>query len=308
MTTQQEGPTEEPGAPAPDTHHAPEGLQATLRGGGATPAARAGLGAVILGGVLGRFLRVPRRMSGRLRVLGFGLLIAVLSVTTCSFGVDPASLTESYGDPIPTSADAAIRFMEKGGSALESFSNDKEVRLTVTQSEATSALDLGMMLPNLMLELDRIPQDEVRHATDLDALRERIWRDEQARRDSLLATLPRPARLIAKLDPRIRTGDVQIRFQDSGQVVVAGVVQAWRFRQPAMFVVAPRASAGELELRFVEGRLGRLPAPAFIFNALGKAIARGVLLGQNYAEISELSVHEGSLTFAGRVHTPRATR
>lgn len=264
---------------------------------------RAAVGALVVGGALGRLRRIPRLLGRRLRVFGFGLLIAVLSVTTCSFGVNPASLTESYGDPVPASADAAIRFMEKGAKAIEGLSNESSLHLTVSQSEATSALSLGMMLPQLMATLGRIPPEEVRSATDLDALRERIWQEEDAVRDSLLAALPVTQRLLAKLDPRIRTGDVQVRFEDDGKVVVAGFVQAWHFRQPAMFVVAPRASSGELELRFVKGRLGRLPAPSFVFDALGGLIARGVLLGRDYAEVSDLSVTEGSLTFVGRIHT-----
>jgi hypothetical protein len=68
-----------------------------------------------------------------------------------------------------------------------------------------------------------------------------------------------------------------------------------------MFVVAPSARSGELELDFVQGRLGRVPAPAFVFDLLGAAIARTVLLGREYAEVAELTVGAGTLSFEGRV-------
>jgi hypothetical protein len=47
--------------------------------------------------------------------------------------------------------------------------------------------------------------------------------------------------------------------------------------------------------------LGRLPAPELVFDLMGELIASAVLLGQDYAEISELSVGKGTLSFVGRI-------
>ena len=55
------------------------------------------------------------------------------------------------------------------------------------------------------------------------------------------------------------------------------------------------------ELDFVRGQLGRLPAPEWAFDKLGDLLSSLILLGQDYAEISELSVTEGRMTFVGRV-------
>jgi hypothetical protein len=104
-------------------------------------------------------------------------------------------------------------------------------------------------------------------------------------------------RVAALFDPRIRTGDVQVRFTGQGEIVLAGYVEAWRFRQPALVVFAPRARSGELELNFVKGQLGRLPAPAPAFDLLGKLVASLILQGRDYAEISHLQVQQGRLTF-----------
>ena len=236
-----------------------------------------------------------------LRVLAFGLLVVALSVTTCSFGVDPDSLTASYGSPIPASAEAAKRFVDKSVAAMQGMTSSNVFRLTVTESEATSALSLGMMMPELMRTVEAIPPEEIHSATDLEALRERVWKEERATRDAMLEDLSFSRRILMKLDPRLRTGDVQVRFEESGEVVLAGFVQAWSFRQAAMFVLAPSARSGQLELDFVEGRLGRLPAPEFAFDLLGDLIGSVILLGEDYLEISGLSVGAGTLTFVGRV-------
>jgi hypothetical protein len=264
-------------------------------------AMRGGLAAIVLGATLRPVRRFARLLGRRMRAFAFGLLIVVLSVTTCSFGVDPASLTAPFGPPVTASAQDALRFVEKGARAMEALGAGSTLRVSVTEAEATSALSFGMMLPELMTTLGRIPPEELRAATDLEVLRERVWREGQAVRDSLLAEVPWSVRLVEKLDPRLRTSDVQVRFQESGQVVVAGAVHAWRFRQPLMFVVAPSARSGELELDFVEGRLGRLPAPAFLFDLAGDAIARAVLLGRDYAEVVDLTVAAGTVSFEGRI-------
>ena len=83
---------------------------------------------------------------------------------------------------------------------------------------------------------------------------------------------------------------------------MAGYVQAWRFRLPGLFVFAPSAGQGTLDLDFVSGRLGRLGLPAFVFDWAGGMVARGILLGQGYAQISEISVNDGALTFAANVN------
>lgn len=272
--------------------------------------ALAGLGVgSVLAGVAGGFVRgrVRGALGGRrrrrrlLRRFGFGLIIVVLSVTTCSFGVDPSTLTASWGDPVPATTEDAARVMTRGAEAVRSAAGSGAVRLVLTEAEATSALSLGMMLPDLMWASERIPREEILEARDLEALRERIREEADARREELAEELGFLQRMLVKADPRIRTGDVQVRFEETGEVVLAGYVQAWRFRQPGLLVLAPRASGGELELDFVSGRLGRVPLPELVFDWLGRGIASAILLGREHAEVSELSVGDGTLTFVGRL-------
>ena len=253
--------------------------------------------------VLGRFRRSARRLRPRGRLLrrfGFGLVIVVLSVATCSFGVDTAALTSEWGEPVPASTADAARVLTRGAEVLQGAPESRRVRLVVTEAEATSALSLGLMMSDLMQAAGRIPQEEVRSATDLEALRERVWAEAEAQRRELARRSGWAERVLLRIDPKIRTGDVQVRFEPSGEVVVAGYVQAWRFRQPGLFVFAPSASAGDVDLDFVSGRLGRLPLPEVIFDWIGGMVVRGILLGREWGEISEITVADGTLTFAAR--------
>ncbi len=51
----------------------------------------------------------------------------------------------------------------------------------------------------------------------------------------------------------------------------------------------------------MEGRLGRLPAPEWAFDRMGAMLSSLILMGQEYAEIENLSVTDGRMTFAGSV-------
>lgn len=262
-----------------------------------------GLGALLWRAFRRRFFRLPRfRLRGRrLRRLGIGLLVVVLSVATCSAGVDTGSLTARWGPPVPATTDAARSLMEKSGRSLQGAAADRAVALTVTEAEATSALGLGLMMPELMRAADRVPRSEIQGITDLEELRLRI-QEEMRRTETAAQGLAGLGQRIARaLDPQLRTGDVQVRFEENGHVVVAGYLQAWWFRQAALFVVAPRAASGSLELDFVEGKLGRVPLPEPLFDLVGDAAASAILMGRDYAEISRLSVADGTLHIEGRL-------
>lgn len=262
-----------------------------------------GLAAVLGGMLLGRARRSARRARPRPRLMrrfAFGLVIVVLSVTTCSWGVEPSALTAEWGPPVAASRDDAARVLTRGAEALRSLPETGAVRISVTESEATAALSVGLMMSDLMMVMGRMSPDELEQAADLDELRQRVWAEADAQRRELAEQSGFLARMLLMVDPNFKTGDVQVRFEPTGQVVVGGYVQAWRFRLPGVFVVAPSARDGSLEFDFVSGQLGRLPLPEFAFDFLGGLVARTILLGQGVAEITELSVGDGTLSFAGR--------
>jgi hypothetical protein len=259
------------------------------------PASFAGLLLRGLGrGATRRAVKRGRFRRPRMFALALGGVVTLLSITTCSGGVDPSSLTAEYGDPVPASPAEARRFVEKVAAAVQGSAGTRQLRLAVDEAEATSALSLGLMLPELMRAMETMPEEEIRGARTIEEMRERIRRHEEVQhpRRNLVE------KVLDALDPHLRTGDVQVRFTGEGQVVVAGWVQAWRWRQPALIVVAPRARGGELSLDFVKGRLGRLPAPERAFDLLGGMVSSLILLGDEYVELSELSVDRGRMTFA----------
>ena len=271
----------------------------------ATTRARSALGRVTRGGVIlwilrGLFGSVTRRLrftGRRLKFLGIGLAVAVLSVVTCSAGVDLPSLTAEYGPPVPATKEAAQRVITRSFTAAQGATASRRIRITMTETEATSALSLGLMLPELMRAMESLPAEQVQQAPDLEALRVLIREHEEAMRGQRTFW----QRVVGLLDPQLRTGDVQVQFTAAGEIVIAGYVQAWWFQQPALVVFAPRARRGELELDFVKGRLGRLPAPVWAFDLLGRHLAALILRGRDYAEISNLTVGDGRLTFEAAV-------
>jgi hypothetical protein len=264
---------------------------------------RSGLAGASAGGILGtlvrgrvrRTVRRRRRWGRRTAFLALGVVIMLMSVATCSSDVDLAVLTEEYGPPVPASRTAAKRFLERTSAAVRDAPAGRRLRIEVTEVEATSALSLGLMMPELMRAMESLPPEEAQSIDDLAVLRERLRAADPASTERLGIG----RRIAGVLDPRIRTGDVQVRFTSDGEIVVAGYIQAWRWQQPALVVFAPRAAGGEVELDFVKGRLGRLPAPEWAFDQLGGLVASLLVRGSDHAEIRELTVQEGRLTFVG---------
>lgn len=258
---------------------------------------RIGLVGMALRGIFRSVFRMPRIGRRKVVVLGIGLLIVVSSIVTCSAGVNLMTLTAEYGEPIPATIEAAQRFAQRAARAVQNASTSRRFRITIAEAEATSALSLGLMIPELMAALDSLPPEALQQARSIEDLRETLRRREETARQSRTFR----ERVAGLLDPRLRTGDVQVRFTGAGEIVVAGYVQAWRFKQPALVVFAPRARSGTMELDFVKGRLGRLPAPSWAFDHLGRLAASLILQGRSYAEISNLTVDQGRLTFEARV-------
>ena len=259
-----------------------------------------GAGSLLGAMALSRLRRSARRILPRGRLLrrfGAGALIVVLSFATCSYGVDTSTLTSEWGDPVEASTEDAARVLTRGAELLSAVPEAGGVRITVTEAEATAALSIGLLLSDLTQAAGRIPQEEVRSATDLQALRERIWEESEIVRREVASRAGWAERVLLAVDPRIRTGDVEVRFEGSGEVVVAGYVEAWGVKLPGLFAFAPSAGADELELDFVSGRLGRAPLPELLFDWAGRSVARGVLAARGIARIEEISIEDGRATF-----------
>jgi hypothetical protein len=260
-------------------------------------ATRVGCLGLIVGGIWQSVTRRLRFSKRKAVLLLIGVVVVVLSVATCSAGVDLESLTAEYGEPAPATTNAARQFIERTTAAVQNASTNRRFRITISEGEATSVLSLGLMTPELMRAMETMSAEEIQQANDIEGLRAILReRDASARENRTLWQ-----RFAGLFDPRLRTGDVQVQFTGNGEIVVAGYVQAWRWQVPALVVFAPRARSGELELDFVQGKLGRLPAPAGAFNMLGGLVASLLLQGRDYAELSNITVEEGRLTFEAAI-------
>ena len=242
------------------------------------------------------FLRLPRLRFGCLSALLLGLAAIVLGLIRCSGGESLDTLMAEYGPPVPVSEAAAQRLVTKVARAVETGASTRRVELTITEREATSALALGAEISEALQVLPTMTPEEVARARERGTLRDILTGEPPPDRQRGLM-----ARIRSALRPRIGLREPQVRFLDNGQIVVAGYLRAWRWRLPALLIVAPRAQHGELELDFVKGRLGRVPAPEWVFDRVGTMLSSLILMGQDYAEITTLRVGEGRLLFAGVV-------
>jgi hypothetical protein len=101
-------------------------------------------------------------------------------------------------------------------------------------------------------------------------------------------------------DLRVRLQEAEVRFERNGQMIVRGYGEILGLRLPLRLVMAPRASAGELVLDFVEGTLGPLSVPEGFVDLVGKGLAGLILAGNDYVEVSRIEVVDGALTLSGR--------
>jgi hypothetical protein len=229
------------------------------------------------------------------------LLALVCSAGSTALGLGFASSESraelpSDGAPIATSPQAAARFVQKLNTAGERAVDTRQLSLTVTESEVTSFLNLASLLtgqvPGLasLESLDGVPA--LQGTGEAAQLTE--WLDLLRTQEGLKDLDP------SNLSLRLGIKEPEVRFKANGQIVVRGYVSVLFWRWPIRVVVAPRASQGELVLDFVEGRLGRIGMPEVVFDLLGKGVARAILAGREFAEVSQLRVDAGQLVITGR--------
>jgi len=193
---------------------------------------------------------------------------------------------------------AAFRLVEKVAAAGQSALETGQLTLTVTEEEVTSFLNIGSELTGNLRGLESF--EGLTQLGDLEELEGfegfEQWQEFLRRREGQGL----PGIGLSDLSPRLGIKEPQVYFKDSGHVVVRGYAGLLRWRWPVRVVMAPRASQGEMVLDFVEGTLGSVDMPEVVFDLIGKGLARAILAGQEYAEITEIGVGSGTLTIGGR--------
>ena len=213
-------------------------------------------------------------MSIRFFFLTFIVGIILLSMLSgCEqLGLSTNELPDD-GPAIPVSEAAARSFLQKNVAAVKAAAQTGMSRLTITQEEITSVIALSADAPErvaTMVAQSAEENDEVPNLPNLD----------------ILVTIEEP----------------QVYFKADGTIILRGRIEFRNSFQPFRIVTRPSATAGTVEFDFVEGCIGPVAMPESIFDQLGNVLAQAILLGQEYVEVSELRVQEGTLTVAGRAN------
>lgn len=224
-------------------------------------------------------------------VLAFGLML-----TGCR--ARDKARTEGELPPVPVSTEAAERFFSKALAAGEQALMNQSVHLTVTDEEATSALAIAARFvtfspEGVAIDPEVLPEAEQPSSdTEIpEGLRGVLPFDVDGEAAGLFGDFANSLR-VKILEP-------QVRFTAEGRIDLRAVGQLGERQRPIHLVLAPYAREGELELDFVEGSLGGLPIPQLVFDPIGDMLARLILAGQEYIQVNEITVVQGSLTLAG---------
>ncbi len=239
-----------------------------------------------------------RREAAAFRFLVLALL-AVLVMAGCGSGTASGNGDSVDEEAVQTSPEAARSFVEKVVATGQEGADGSAVTLTVTEEEVSSFLDLA----------SKVAREAAAQGADSLSDLERMDPD----------TLPEGAEELPQLLRELRTeGDVpdvqlpnleiwsriavpRVHFAGNGQIVVAGLVDILGFPQQVRIVAVPRTEGDKVLLTFVEGRIGRLPMPTWLANQLITNVDDLVVLGQDYAGISDVVVTEGEMTVTGRL-------
>jgi hypothetical protein len=229
----------------------------------------------------------------------FALLIIVLAagngVLAPATG-GPAYAAGSADEPtVATSPKAALRFVEKVSGAGQRAAETGELKLTVTDREVTSFLNVWTMVAGQVGGLQNL--------NEVEGLKELASGAEAAELRQLLKMIQQGEGATgldaSNLTLRLTIKEPEVQFTPDGRITVRGYLAVLFWRWPIQAVVAPRASQGEMVLDFVEGAVGPIPMPELAFDLVGKGLARGILAGQDYGEITNIRVTDGKLTIRG---------
>jgi hypothetical protein len=203
-----------------------------------------------------------------------------------------AELPEDGQSPA-ISAAAARSFAEKTVAAGQVAANTGRFELFITEDEVTSFLNIGVLLLRHSQALPLEEFDQLQEIPELEGIDVGQWRELLGQRERL------PQRGGRRLRLRLTVEEPAVHFRGDGEMIVRGKARFLILQLPMRVVAAPRASEGELVLDFVEGQVGAMPMPELLFDVVGRGLSSAILMGQDYAEITEISVSSGTLTVRG---------
>ncbi|MFW6083580.1 MAG: hypothetical protein ACODAA_00005, partial [Gemmatimonadota bacterium] len=197
-----------------------------------------------------------------------------------------------------TSPEAAARFFRKVATAVRRGVRTGRVQLSVTETEATSALEAMAQFAEIRRIMSTSSPEELEELDTPEEIRRVMDARNEAPPEGLWG------RVRYAMNPRLRFREAQVRFRPDGRVVVSGYAYAWSRRAPVFMDAVPTLEAGRLDLEFRETRLGRFEVPGRVLGGPADLLTLVLGLGRDYASLEALSVGNGRLTLSGRVNLP----
>lgn len=227
--------------------------------------------------------------------LGVAILVIGALAGCVGSGDGSADVLPDDGPLPPRSAEAAMRLLNKAATAGEAAAQTGRLELVVTEEEVNSLLGAPALLGDASSVLSAEQLDAFLQRAELegqDVAQLRDWLNLQDRVSGENGS---------RFRPRPRIEEPVVYFRGSGQLIVRGEASWLVFRLPVRAVAAPRVAEGKLAFDFVEGQVGGVPMPELVFDLLGRGLSEAVMLGQAYAQITEISVGAGTLAVRGQV-------
>lgn len=265
----------------------------------------------------------PRRLFRRFRLRYVVLFAAACVVWVVAIFTEPTPPAAGFGGPartqsavagqesssspsssvaidrtVATTPEAAARFFRKVASAVQGGVQSGRVELSITETEATSALDAMAQLVEIREIMSTLSPEELEELDTPEEIRRVMDARNQAPPDDLWG------RIRYAMTPRLRFREAQVRFRPDGRVVVSGYAHAWSRRVPVFMDAVPTLEDGQLDLELRETRLGRLKVPGWVVGGPADLLALVLGLGREYASLEVLSVGEGRMALSGRVQLP----
>lgn len=236
-----------------------------------------------------------RREAVAFRFLVLASLMLVLAGCGGGNG-NPLDIDEGV---VQTSPEAAQSFVEKVVATGQEGADGDEVTLTVTQEEVSSFLDLASRVArqaaaqgaDSLSDLERMDPDTLPEGTeDLPELLAAL----RAQGDVPDVQLP-------DLEFWSRVSEPRVYFKENGQIAVVGLVDLLGSQQRVRVVAVPRPEGDRVFLTFVEGSIGSVRVPAWLAERVMANVDALLLMGQDYAEISQVVVSQGEMSVTGRL-------
>ncbi len=265
----------------------------------------------------------PRRFIRRFRLRYIVLFAAACLLWVVAVLTEPTPTASGFGGPagtqsavagqepssssspsvaiqrtVATSPEAAARFFRKVASAVQGGVQTGRVQLSITEAEATSALDAVVQLAEIREIMSTLSPEEL----------EQLDTPEEIRHVMDARNKEPPGDLWGRIryatNPRLRFREAQVRFRADGRVVVSGYAYAWSRRAPVFMDAVPTLEDGQFDLEFRDTRLGRLKVPGWVLGGPADLLGLVLGLGRDYASLEALRLGNGRMTVSGRVKLP----